>query len=56
MLLHMNTSHAEYGLNFPTPVTPIARDIYDLHMLTMGIVTAILVIVTSIVLYAVFLA
>jgi len=54
MLLHMNTSHAEYGLNFPTPVTPIARDIYDLHMLTMGIVTAILVIVTSIVLYAVF--
>ena len=53
-LLPMQLSHAEYGMNFPTPATPIARDIYDLHMLTMGIVTVILAIVTSIVLYAVF--
>jgi len=53
-LLLMESSHAEYGLNFPKPVTPIARDIYDVHMLTAGIITILLIIVTAIVLYAVF--
>lgn len=53
-LLFTKLAIAEYGMNFPEPVTPIARDIYDVHMLTMGIITIILIIVTAIVLYAVF--
>lgn len=47
-------AYAEYGLNFPELVTPIARDIYDVHMLTMSVTTVILIIVTAIILYAVF--
>ncbi|WP_246540052.1 cytochrome c oxidase subunit II [sulfur-oxidizing endosymbiont of Gigantopelta aegis] len=53
-LLWTGTALAEYKYNFPEPVTPIGQDIYDVHMLTMGIITVLLIIITSIVLYAVF--
>lgn len=54
LLTGIRHAHAEYGLNFPPPVTPIARDIYDVHMLTMGVITIILIVITAVVLYAVF--
>ncbi len=53
-LLWTGMVSAEYKYNFPEPVTPIGKSIYDVHMLTMGITTVILIIMTSIVLYAVF--
>lgn len=49
----IEVAHAEYKLNFPEPATPIARDIYDVHMLTVGVITVIMIIMTVIVLYAV---
>ena len=45
---------AEYGINFPEPATPSARDIYDIHMTTMGIVTVLLIIVFAIVFYSIY--
>lgn len=47
-------AHAEYGINFPDPVTPSARDIYHIHMRTMTIVTVLLVVVFAIVLYSLY--
>ena len=38
---------AEWGINLPRGVTPISRDIYDLHMLTMAICAGIGLIVYS---------
>ncbi len=46
-------AHAEYGLNFPPPATPIAREIFDLHMLTMGISTILLIGVFAVVFFAI---
>ena len=46
--------YAEYALNFPPPVTPIGQSIYDVHMLTTYIITAIMIFMTAIVVYAVF--
>ena len=53
-LLWTGMVSAEYKFNFPEPVTPIGKSIYDVHMMTMGITTVILIIMTSIVFYAVF--
>jgi cytochrome c oxidase subunit 2 len=44
---------AEYGLNFPEPATQGAREIYDVHMLTLGIATVLMLVVTVIVAYSV---
>ncbi|MCP3689152.1 MAG: cytochrome c oxidase subunit II [Gammaproteobacteria bacterium] len=43
---------ARYEYNLPEPAATITREIFDLHMLTVGIATAIMVIVTVIVVYA----
>lgn len=48
------TAHAEYGVNFPEPAAGVAREIYDIHMLTMGIATALLVIVFAFVFYSLY--
>lgn len=45
-------ARAELGINFPEPATPGARDIYAIHMHTMGIVTAMLVVMFGLVIYA----
>lgn len=45
---------AEYGLNFPPPVTEVARDIYDLHMLIYYICVAIFVAVFGVMFYSIF--
>ena len=47
-------AHAEYGLNFPEPGSTTAQEIYDIHMLTTYIVTALLVIVFGFVIYSLY--
>lgn len=54
LMFGAGAAYAEYGLNFPEPATPIAHDIYNLHMLTTKIITILLIIATSIVLYSVY--
>lgn len=44
---------AEYGLNFQTPVTPIAHKIFDLHMLILWICVAIFVLVFGFMFYSI---
>ncbi len=48
------TAQAEWGLNFPEPAAGVARDIYDIHMLTMGVATLLLVIVFAFVIYSLY--
>ena len=45
---------AEYGLNFPEPAATTAREIYDIHMLTMQIATFLLILVFAFVLYSIY--
>jgi cytochrome c oxidase subunit II len=45
---------AEYKINFQTPVTRIAEDIYDLHMLMMYIVAVIFCIVFGVMFYSIY--
>ena len=44
-------SAAEYGLNFPDPVTRVGQDIYGVHMLTMQIATWLMAIVLVVIVY-----
>jgi cytochrome c oxidase subunit 2 len=53
-LFALPSAYAEYGLNFPQPAAGVASEIYDIHMLTMTIATALLVIVFSIVFYSLY--
>jgi len=46
-------AYAEYGLNLPEPVSPVTKEIYDLHMLTALVATIIMVIITAVIIYAV---
>jgi len=43
---------AEYGLNLPEPVSPVTRDIFELHMLTAYVATVIMIIITAVIVYA----
>ena len=45
---------AEYGLNFPEPAATSAREIYDIHMLTMQIATFLLILVFAFVIYSLY--
>lgn len=54
LLAMAGVAQAEYGLNFPEPATPIARQIFDLHMLTSKIITVLLIIACSIIFYSVY--
>jgi cytochrome c oxidase subunit 2 len=45
---------AEYGLNFPKPVTAIAQEVYGLHMLILWICVAIGVVVFGAMFYSIF--
>jgi len=45
---------ADSDYNLPDPVSPLTRDVYDLHMLTTTIAFYIMVIVTAVILYAIF--
>jgi len=43
---------AELGFNFPEPAAGVAEEIYNIHMLTAGISTVLLVIIFAIVIYS----
>lgn len=45
-------AHAELGVNFPPPVSTVGQQIYDVHMVTMGIATVLLVLVFAFVIYS----
>lgn len=53
-LLTTTHAQAEYGINFPEPAAGVAREIYDIHMLTMQITTVLLVIVFAFVFYSLY--
>jgi len=52
-LLMPRVALAEWGLNFPAPVSPIAQEQYDLHMLITWIVTVIFIIVFAVMFYSI---
>ncbi|MES9847233.1 MAG: cytochrome c oxidase subunit II transmembrane domain-containing protein, partial [Candidatus Thiodiazotropha sp.] len=54
MSLAMGDAAAEYGLNFPEPAANVAQEIFDIHMMTMGIATFLLIIVFAIVFYSIY--
>ena len=53
-LLATGSASAEWGLNFPPPAAGVAQEIFDIHMMTMGVATAQLVIVFAIVIYSLY--
>ncbi len=48
------TVQADWAINFPEPAAGVARDIYGIHMLTMGVATLLLVIVFAFVIYSLY--
>jgi cytochrome c oxidase subunit 2 len=52
LALGSGIANAEFGLNLPEPQSPVTREIYDLHMLTAGVATVIMIIVTAVIVYA----
>jgi cytochrome c oxidase subunit 2 len=53
-LLAAGGARAEWGLNFPPPAAGVAQEIFDIHMMTMGIATVLLVIVFAFVIYSLY--
>ena len=54
LMFVVNSAQAAYGLNLKTPVTTIASQIYDLHMLILYVCIAIFVVVFSIMFYSIY--
>ncbi|MEW8053561.1 MAG: cytochrome c oxidase subunit II [Candidatus Thiodiazotropha sp.] len=54
LALVMGDAAAEYGLNFPEPAANVAQEIFDIHMMTMGIATFLLIVVFAIVFYSLY--
>jgi cytochrome c oxidase subunit 2 len=54
LALHAGLASAAYQLNFQAPVTRIASEIYDLHMLMMWICVAIFVVVFGVMFYSIY--
>ncbi len=53
-LLSSSAAFAEYKLNLPTPVSPVTKEVFDLHMLTAAVALIIMIIVTVVICYAIF--
>ena len=51
LLAAMLSASANAQHNLQPPVTPVARDIYELHMLMLGICVVIFIIVFSVMFY-----
>lgn len=51
-LLGASSVYADLALNFPEPVSPLAEEIYDLHMLTAKMALYIMIVVTAIIIYS----
>ncbi|WP_256857671.1 cytochrome c oxidase subunit II transmembrane domain-containing protein [Solemya velum gill symbiont] len=43
---------ADWTLNLPEPVSPVTREIFNLHMLTATVALVIMVIVTAVIIYS----
>jgi len=56
LLLALNTglASADYRVNFQTPVTPVASDIYHLHMLMMYVIVVIFCLVFGVMFYSIY--
>jgi len=54
LALHAGLASAAYQLNFQPPVTRIASDIYDLHMLMMCVILVIFCIVFGVMFYSIY--
>ncbi len=52
-LLFACEAHADLGINLPSPASAGARQIYDIHMLTLGIATVLMIVVLAAVVYSV---
>ena len=53
-LFFSSLAHAEYQLNFQDPVTKVAEDIFELHMLIFWICVVIFVLVFGVMFYSIF--
>ena len=51
--LYCGLANARWGMNMPQGVTPMSKDIYDLHMIIFWICVVIAVIVFSVLIYAI---
>jgi len=54
LLALSGAAHAAYQLNLPTPVTRIASEIYDLHIIMMWIIVVIFVVVFGVMFYSIY--
>lgn len=54
LALHAGLASAAYQLNFQPPVTRIASDIYDLHMLMMYVILVIFCVVFGVMFYSIY--
>jgi cytochrome c oxidase subunit 2 len=54
LLLASETVFSEYKFNLPEPVSPVTKEVFDLHMLTATVALIIMVLVTAVVCYAIF--
>jgi len=54
LFLIAGSAFADYKFNFPQPAAPLTQQMYDLHMLTTKIATIIMIVVISIVFFAIF--
>jgi len=52
MLAMSGAAVADYEINLPEPVSPVTREIFDLHMLTAGVALVIMIIVTAVIVYS----
>jgi len=54
LLLASETVFSEYKFNLPEPVSPVTREVFDLHMLTATVALIIMVLVTVVITYSIF--
>jgi len=54
LLLASETVLSEYKFNFPEPVSPVTKEVFDLHMLTSAVALIIMILVTVVIVYAIF--
>jgi len=53
-LMTASSVMADSDYNLPDPVSPLTRDVYDLHMLTAKVALYIMIVVTLVIIYAIF--
>ncbi len=54
LLLTSGAALAEMKLNLPEPVSPVTREVFDLHMMTSAVALIIMVLITAVIFYPIF--